>query len=64
MAKQYKPGQIITIGGTKYRITKNKTELFICEQCKIDNNTDYCPVVDKNNKFCPKLPPDYYLKLV
>ena len=57
--KKYKPGQLITIRGNVYRVTKYKLDYFTCSSCDI--RTDYiCSTI----QCLKRLDNDCYLKLV
>lgn len=65
MAKQYKPGQLITINHKVYRIHKHVVVLGSCGECAFRDTyskDEPCFSLCFSNKR--KLPYGYYLKLV
>ena len=58
--KKYKPGQLITIRGTVYRVTKYKLDYIVCSSCDI--KSDY--ICSKIVQCLKCLDNNCYLKLV
>lgn len=60
MAKQYKPGQLITIKNIVYQIVRKKDMItFVCKKCAFYKFNALC-----REEICNKVPIDCYLKRI